>query len=125
MASSKKGSAGVVWTKNTLSLGLGVFSEELNAKVAVLVDRQADVGTRMMKQGAPWTDRTGNARATLMGTPKHSEREHQIILSGGMPYQIWLEIKQAGKYAIIGPTVPELGRKTMAMFEGLLAMMRG
>lgn len=124
MAQSRKGSEGITWVKNTLSIGLDKFSPELNAKIAVLVDRQADVGTEQMKTGAPWTDRTGNARATLKGDAKHRDIVHEIILHGGMPYQIYLETRFGGKYAIIGPTVPRLGRQTLALAQGLLAMMR-
>lgn len=124
MAQSRKGSAGVVWTKNTLKIGLERFSPELDARIAVLVDRQADVGTAEMKQNAPWTDRTGNARATLQGEARHKTAVHEIILHGGMPYQIYLETRFGGKYAIIGPTVPRLGRATMALAQGLMAAMR-
>lgn len=124
MAASKKGSNGVVWVKDTLNIGLDKFSPELDAKIAVIVDRQADVGTSMMKQGAPWTDRTGNARATLAVDAKHKDHEHQLILHGGMPYQIFLELSHGGRFAIIAPTIPELGRKTMELCNGLMAMMR-
>lgn len=118
------GGSGVFWVNNTISYGLDKFSPELNAKVAVLIDRQADVGTRYMKQHARWTDRTGNARATLKVDPVHEELTHKLILHGGMPYQIFLELLHAGRYAIIGPTVPILGRQTMALLNGLLAMMK-
>jgi hypothetical protein len=118
-----RGGSGVVWVNNTLNLGLTKFSPELNAKVAVLVDRQGDVGTRYMKQHARWTDRTGNARATLKVDAEHEEIVHKLILHGGMPYQIYLELLHAGRYAIIGPTIPILGRQTMALLNGLLAAM--
>ena len=124
MARSRKGSAGVVWTKNTLRIGLDEFSPKLDARISVLVDRQADVGTSQMKTGAPWTDRTGNARATLKGDAKHKVAVHEIILHGGMSYQIYLETRFGGKYAIIGPTVPRLGRQTMVLAQGLMAAMR-
>jgi hypothetical protein len=115
---------GVVWVNNTLHIGLEKFSPELNAKVAVLIDRQADVGTRYMKQHARWTDRSGNARATLKVDPEHKGIEHKLVLHGGMPYQIYLELLHSGRYAIIGPTVPILGRQTMALLNGLLGMMK-
>jgi len=120
----KSSPQGITWKKDTLAYGLDMFTPQLKSKVAVLIDRQADEGTRMMKQGARWTDRTGNARATLKGDAKHMEFEDQIILHGGMPYQIFLETMQGGKFAIIRPTLPELGRKTMAMCQGLMALMR-
>lgn len=124
MAQSKGKGTGITWTKNTLRIGLDEFSPKLDARIAVLVDRQADVGTSMMKTGAPWTDRTGNARATLKGDAKHKVAVHEIVLHGGMPYQIYLETRFGGKYAIIGPTVPRLGRATMALAQGLMAAMK-
>lgn len=120
----KKKKDGVIWVKNTLSYRLGEFSPELDSKIAVLVDRQADVGTRDMKMNAPWTDRTGNARATLQGEATHKDRLHTIKLHGGMPYQIWLELKNAGRFAIIGPTTIDLGKKTMALAHTLMGMMK-
>lgn len=55
---------------------------------------------------APWTDRTGNARQGLQGLPEDiSETIVAIALKGGVDYQIWLEIRNQGRYAIIMPTL--------------------
>ncbi len=59
-----------------------------------------------MKENAPWTDQTSNARQTL-----HSEADRlvggavEIILAHGMDYGIFLELANGGQYAIIGPAL--------------------
>lgn len=57
------------------------------------------------KTNAPWTDRTGNARQGLHGGVElRAENELVLFLSHGVEYGIWLELANAGKYAIVGPT---------------------
>lgn len=58
------------------------------------------------KQNRPWTDRTGNARQTLHATVLDlGNGKVAIILSHGVSYGLWLEIKSAGKWAILWPTL--------------------
>jgi hypothetical protein len=114
------GTGGVDWVRNTLRVKLDEFTPEIDSRIAVLVDRQKDVGVRYMKEHAPWTDRTGNARATLDGKVKHSPRSHSITFFGGMPYQIFLELLQAGRFAIILPATRKIGADTMALARMLL-----
>lgn len=54
---------------------------------------------------APWTDRTTNARGGLEAQAFNSKDHHEIVLYHTMPYGIWLEVRFAGKYAIITPTI--------------------
>ena len=65
---------------------------------------------RDMKRNAPWTDRTGNARNTLRATPMifHADPERfevGVVAGHGMEYGLWLEVRWAGRFAIVGPTV--------------------
>ena len=61
-----------------------------------------------MKQNAPWNNITRNARNSLSGTVAvaHAPQRTRISLklSHGMDYGIWLELKNAGKFAIVRPT---------------------
>lgn len=78
------------------------------------------------KQGAPWTDRSSNARQTLAGYVGDSPPEDPaypdagqypseeladeivtLYLSHGMQYGRFLEMRWAGRYAIIWPTIEE------------------
>lgn len=58
------------------------------------------------KEHGPWEDQTGNARQSLHSFVEELAGDTvRIYLSGGVFYQIWLEIKWQGKYAIIWPTI--------------------
>jgi hypothetical protein len=75
-----------------------------------------------MKLGAPWTDRTGNARAGLFAKAGHDPgRRHWIDLGHRMPYGIWLEIRWNGRYAIVLPTLITYGPKIMGTLTKLFA----
>lgn len=60
-----------------------------------------------MKQNAPWTDQTGQARATLRAEVNYvTGRAAMVILQHGTEYgSLYLETIQGGKYAIIGPAL--------------------
>lgn len=103
-----------------LMTNLKHFDGDLNALVAATVDYRADKAVGYMKTSAKWKDRTGNARATLQAVPSHSATEHVIKLFGGMPYQIWLEVRWGGRLAIIGPAVKYQGLALMNQLRGLV-----
>jgi len=78
-----------------------------------------------MKSYAPWTDRTGNARnglkakATTPGGGVHGN-VMALVLFGSVPYQIYLETRWSGRYAIILPTVELFGPQVMDLLEKLI-----
>ena len=104
----------------SLKRNLRTFNYDINALVAAVVDYRGDRSVDWMKSNAPWTDRTGNARATLAAYGLHGFDFHELHLHGGMPYQIWLEIRWAGRYAIIGPAVKYQGLALMNQLRGLV-----
>lgn len=58
------------------------------------------------KENAAWTDRTANARQSLHAFIEDLSGDIvRLYLSGGVNYQIFLETKYAGRYAIIWPTI--------------------
>lgn len=73
-----------------------------------------------MKVGAPWTDRTGNARNGLAAFSGKTARGHAIFLTHSVDYGIFLEVKQGGKYAIILPTIKEYAPKVMGTLNKIL-----
>jgi hypothetical protein len=74
-----------------------------------------------MRQNAPWTDQTGNARNGLFAEAKHDwGRTHAIVLYHSVPYGIWLEVRHQGRYAIILPTAKEQGMAVMNTLRDLL-----
>lgn len=66
---------------------------------------RAEAYARIM---ARWTDRTGNARGGLTATADNSRSSswhYEITLYHSVKYGIWLEVRFAGRYAIIRPTI--------------------
>ncbi len=58
------------------------------------------------KRDAPWTDRTGMARATIAGVNAFDEDEKYYIgVCGNMPYSYQLEKGFYHRYAVLWPTV--------------------
>lgn len=57
------------------------------------------------RKHAPWTDRTGDARAGLTAEPEMDGGTARVVLAHGVPYGIWLENRFNGRYAVVGPTM--------------------
>lgn len=77
------------------------LSGSVKAMEATMAEAEADA-----KRSAPWTDRTGNARNSIGGYTDDSDKKHPTgILSIGMFYGVFLELKNAGKYRIVWPTL--------------------
>ena len=92
------------------------------------------------KADARWTDRTANARQSLrayvtgeappsfgageaMQYPDEVDDadEIAIYLSHGMKYGLWLEVRFAGRYAIIEPTLRAFHAPVMQMIRDTFA----
>jgi hypothetical protein len=104
----------------SLRANLKRFDGDINALVAGVVDFQGTKAQAWMKVNAPWKDRTGNARQTLAVFGLHSSDFHELHLHGGVPYQIWLEVRHAGRYAVIGPAVKYQGMALMNRLRGII-----
>jgi hypothetical protein len=107
-------------------------------KGVVMLDRKLDNGVAgvfeyydsrietHMKSSAPWTDRTGNARSGLRAKAGHAPfKSHWIDLWHSVPYGIWLEVRFAGRYAIVIPTIVQYGPKIMGTLNKLFARLGG
>lgn len=116
--------ASVKWT-NTLGKGLKVGDKSLQAAVWTVMQRGAIEGQNHMRTNAPWTDRTGNARQGLFGRAyRNGVSGYVIVYYGTVPYQIWLEVANSGKYKIINPTLQVMGPRVMANLQGVMGGMR-
>ena len=91
----------------------------LNAAM-IVAQRFAPECENYMKNNAPWTDRTGNARNGLAARAFRDGSEVGIVLYHQVDYGIWLETRWSGKYAIIQPTIDEMGPNAMRAFERTL-----
>ena len=88
------------------------YQEAIHKAVFTIAQRWAPEIENWMKENAPWTDRTGNARQTLYTAVRDvTNKMVSIILSHGIHYGLFLEVRHAGKYAIINPALDEFGPK--------------
>lgn len=70
------------------------------------------------KRRAPWTDRTANARQSLYAwIDELSGDIVRLYLSHGVDYGVYLEIRWAGRYAIIWPTIKRHLSKIRQMLQ--------
>lgn len=71
------------------------------------------------KATAPWADRTSNARQTLHGRALLTASFLQLILSHGVDYGIWLEVKNGGRFGIVVKTMKAQAPRIFAMVRAL------
>jgi len=102
-----------VFTFDTLTPALRRLLPAVDAGVDLAFDYMAPRAATYARTNAKWTDRTGNARNGLFA--KHDSDPmvlHRLTVYHSMSYGYWLEVRWAGRYAIIGPTLvhiaPEL-----------------
>lgn len=81
---------------------------------------QAEAMEQYAKANAPWTDRTGDARERLHATVEETGPIGTIVLSHGVPYGLWLEIANGGRYAIIAPTIDVFGPRVMRSLQNMI-----
>jgi hypothetical protein len=101
---------GGIFNYDSLTPNLKRLLPAIDAAVDLVFDSMEPVAETKMRNGATWTDRTGNARNGLMA--KHDANpmvDHTLTLYHSMPYGFWLEVRWSGKYAIIGPVMLEIG----------------
>lgn len=100
---------GFEWTtkppQELFSEGVIAYDNAIKQALLELAESFAPRIEAWMKENAPWTDRTGNARQSLHTEVIALVNEISIWLFGGVDYQIFLELKNAGRYAIIGPAL--------------------
>ena len=96
------------------------LNPNIDRAIAKVVERQAPKAEAWMRVNASWTDRTGNARSSLRAIPIQEGDTHNLELIGGVPYQIYLETKNSGRYAIIQPAMLHFGRILMTQLQGLM-----
>lgn len=75
---------------------------------------------RYMKENAKWTDRTGNLRQSLNSYPEIDTSEMSVVFDYGLNYGIYLEFNNAGRYAIIAPTLDVFRRRIFNQIRAVL-----
>jgi hypothetical protein len=116
--------ARIEFTKDSLSPTLKTLMPTLNRNIYQVMRFHAPSLEAKAKTDARWTDRTTNARSSLNATVVvEGKHQYALVLAGGVKYQIWLEVRFAGRYAIIMPTIKAYAPVVMASFTKLLERM--
>lgn len=110
----------VEWETKELEQKLRDITENLDEKVAAIFRENEAWATVWMKANAPWTDNTGRARAELGAKSYSSGHTHEMVLFGGAPYQIWLEVANSGRFQILGPAMRYVAAKLLRDLQSLL-----
>lgn len=115
----------LIFDMGMLKVNLTNLPHDIDRTISGYMMSQAPRVQDYARANAPWTDQTGNARQGLFA--KYSGKGdsfmkgvHQIDLYHTMPYGIWLEVRFAGRNAIIAPTVQAEGHRIMSGLHGLL-----
>ena len=115
--------ARIVWKRDPEDLARAIAKTGERVKTNALVpylSRQADTLPAQMKQDAPWADRTGKARRTLLVEVEQDDNRIALVFSHGVEYGKYLELSNGGRYAIIGPTIVKSGPMLMRGMAGLM-----
>lgn len=98
------------WSDGGLPGNVANFDQKVKRVITAEFLYAQPESTTYMKENAPWTDRTGNARAGLHSSVNFGEDYWELILAGGVYYQLFLEVCNSGRYAIIIPTMQHFGK---------------
>ena len=112
--------ASVEWTIDPRALGRAIeqqYAKKLVGRVRSIARDAAPEAEAHMRRNAPWQDRTGQARKLLMAEWKDDGSAVTLYLIHGAAYGIWLELRHAGHYAIIAPTVHEFAGRMRGRLE--------
>jgi hypothetical protein len=105
----------IVIRRDTLTPTLETFDEDVRQAIRSVLEYWAARAVTQMRQNASWTDRTSNARNGLASRVLVGSDDASLVLFHTMNYGIWLEVRWSGRYAIIGPTMNDIGPKALEM----------
>lgn len=118
-------SLNIYWMTPPSVLAKTLKSYDLKVKygIRLLAEYFAQKMQDESRQGAPWQDRTGNARSGLFTITEQAATDLvTIYLSHAhtVYYGVFLELANGGKYAVIMPTIqrnlPEIERQLKRLF---------
>lgn len=111
---------GITWDMGEIRARTHGLPKNINAMIGTIFARQAVNVQDYARGNAKWKDQTGNARNGLFAKANSQGTQHEIVLFHTVPYGIWLEVRFAGRYAIIVPTITDQGPKVMASVGKLM-----
>lgn len=93
------------WQVNSLGDNLANADRKVQRYILGVMNYHASQMQSRARRQARWTDRTGNARNGLAAIATAGGGEYSIALFHQVPYGIWLEVANSGRYAIIMETI--------------------
>lgn len=107
---------------NTLSEGIANFEFKMYERMDEIAEEFSREMEAYARSNAPWDDRTGDARSGL--TSEISDNSESGTLAVNLfhtvDYGVWLEIRWGGKYAILIPTIENMGPRLLEMMERMM-----
>lgn len=101
--------------------GLAEFGDRADRGIQMYAETSALKLQNHARQNAKWTDRTGHARQRLTGDVLIVSNGYKLRLAHGVDYGKWLELAHEKRFAIIFPTIQEVGtNQIIPGFEKLL-----
>ena len=120
-AAEKRNAGGFRWTDTSLFEGIANFERKTGDRIGEAAkDFAADL-LQYAQNNAPWEDRTGDARSGLYADVNLDSNDLTIELGHTVDYGIWLEIRWGGRYAIIIPTIEQMGPELYYNMRGMCA----
>lgn len=115
--------ASVNWngTDRAMAERVATYAKRLLDAVYQLAARWAIRIADDARRGAPWTNRTGAARASLFGRVVRLATGAMIIVGHGVHYGIYLERRWGGKWAAVMPALQRAYAPVMASLARLVA----
>lgn len=112
-------SGGNQFFRGTLEKGLANFERKTSDRIVEAAQDLAEKIQAYAKENAPWEDRSGDAREGLGAAVEADKDTCAIYLSHSVEYGVWLEIRWGAKYAIIIPTIEQLGPEIYSQMSGM------
>lgn len=115
----------ITWDDRALLDKLQAAPARSSRALTAIMAYHSPRATAWMRTNAPWTDRTSNARNGLFSKPFSNHPKYGIILAHRVDYGIWLEVRWAGRYAVIRPAIQSQGPEVMKTCETLFGRIFG
>jgi hypothetical protein len=99
------------------------FDRKVNSGIAAAFSYQESRSETRMRTGARWTDRTTNARSSLFAKATSTGTHHELLVSHGVSYGIYLETRFSGRYAIVQPEILLAAQDINRLISKIIARM--
>lgn len=105
-----------------LAQGAEGYAEQLGEAVFQIGEEEANAIADDARENHRWTNRTGEAEASIYGRAERRDNAgFRIVVGGSAPHVIYLERRWGGKYAGITPALQRGAPRVMSRVRGLIS----